>query len=60
MNDCHELDEEEVFKVAITKKCRMFSGPMCTGRNALLQPGEHESKEPVPIMSVLCEEPDLF
>ncbi|KAL2830917.1 hypothetical protein BDW59DRAFT_14775 [Aspergillus cavernicola] len=59
MDDCHEIDEYEVYRVAITKKCRFFSGPFCTARYTLLQPGEHSSKDPVPIRSVLCEEPDL-
>ncbi|KAL3452097.1 hypothetical protein BJX65DRAFT_303811 [Aspergillus insuetus] len=60
MDDCFGIDEYEVYTVAITKKCRFFAGPMCTGRNALLQPGEHSSKDPVPVGSVLCEEPDLI
>ncbi|KAL5338567.1 hypothetical protein BJX70DRAFT_194747 [Aspergillus crustosus] len=63
LDDCHAIEEEvdrEVYTVVITKKCRFFTGPMCTGRHTLLQPGEHSSKEPVLIGSVLCEEPDLF
>ncbi|KAL3475126.1 hypothetical protein BJX99DRAFT_259742 [Aspergillus californicus] len=45
MDDCFEIDEW---------------GPFCTGRNTLLQPGEHSTKEGVLIGSVLCEEPDIF
>ncbi|KKK19360.1 hypothetical protein P175DRAFT_076735 [Aspergillus ochraceoroseus IBT 24754] len=60
MDDCHYLDEEEVYKVAISKKCRFFTGPGCTGRNTLLEPGEHASSEAVMLTSVLCEEPDPF
>lgn len=31
-----------------------YSGVGCTGRNTLLQPGEHTSSEPVYVDSVLC------
>ncbi|KAI9375770.1 hypothetical protein BJX61DRAFT_78849 [Aspergillus egyptiacus] len=56
LGDCGEIDEYEVYKVAVTKRCRVFAGPYCTGRNALLQPGEHEVGEPVPLGSAFCEE----
>ncbi|RDW70870.1 uncharacterized protein DSM5745_08381 [Aspergillus mulundensis] len=60
MDDCFDIDEENVFTLVISKKCRVFTGPMCTGRTALLEPGEHSTAKPVMLGSVLCEEPDLL
>ncbi|KAL4947945.1 hypothetical protein BDW69DRAFT_199259 [Aspergillus filifer] len=60
MDDCFDIDEYEVLTLAITKKCRVFSGVMCTGRTTLLEPGDHSVEEPVPIGSVLCEEPEVL
>ncbi|KAL6235620.1 hypothetical protein BDW75DRAFT_239957 [Aspergillus navahoensis] len=60
MDDCFDIDAEDVTTLAITKKCRVFTGPMCTGRTALLEPGEHASPEPVMLGSILCEEPEVF
>ncbi|KAL4993752.1 hypothetical protein BDV10DRAFT_189690 [Aspergillus recurvatus] len=60
MDDCFDIDAEDVTTLAITKKCRVFTGPMCTGRTALLEPGEHTSPDPVMLGSILCEEPEVF
>ncbi|CBF89921.1 uncharacterized protein ANIA_00230 [Aspergillus nidulans FGSC A4] len=67
MDDCFDIDVDEltypsrdVTTLAITKKCRVFTGPMCTGRTTLLEPGEHSSPEPVMLGSILCEEPEVF
>ncbi|KAL4776777.1 hypothetical protein BDW60DRAFT_202882 [Aspergillus nidulans var. acristatus] len=60
MDDCFDIDVEDVTTLAITKKCRVFTGPMCTGRTTLLNPGEHSSPEPVMLGSILCEEPEVF
>ncbi|KAL4756587.1 uncharacterized protein BDW70DRAFT_164351 [Aspergillus foveolatus] len=60
MDDCFDIDVEDVTTLAITKKCRVFTGPMCTGRTTLLEPGEHSSPQPVMVGSILCEEPEVF
>ncbi|BCS19075.1 uncharacterized protein APUU_11903A [Aspergillus puulaauensis] len=61
LDDCHDIGQDEVHTVHITKKCRVFTGRMCTGTTVALQPGQHTSDEaPVRVGSVLCEEPDLF
>ncbi|KAL4821439.1 hypothetical protein BDW67DRAFT_180139 [Aspergillus spinulosporus] len=60
MDECFDIDAEDVTTLAITKKCRVFTGPMCTGRTTLLEPGEHTSPEPVMLGSILCEEPEVF
>ncbi|KAL3439114.1 hypothetical protein BDV09DRAFT_191331 [Aspergillus tetrazonus] len=60
MDDCFDIDVEDVTTLAITKKCRVFTGPMCTGRTTLLEPGEHSSPQPVMLGSILCEEPEVF
>ncbi|KAL4753653.1 hypothetical protein BDW72DRAFT_190861 [Aspergillus terricola var. indicus] len=60
MDDCFNIDVENVTTLAITKKCRIFTGPMCTGRTTLLEPGEHSSPDPVMLGSILCEEPDVL
>ncbi|CEJ61248.1 hypothetical protein PEBR_32547 [Penicillium brasilianum] len=54
LEDCTEIDEEEVYTISIKKHCRVFTGPLCTGRNTLLKPGDHSNKEPVPILSIFC------
>ncbi|KAJ5815758.1 hypothetical protein N7474_007535 [Penicillium riverlandense] len=54
MDECFDVEEDEVFTVSVHKKCRVFSGPLCTGRNTLLTPGDHTSKYPVPIESIYC------
>ncbi|KAJ5897046.1 uncharacterized protein N7473_006445 [Penicillium subrubescens] len=54
LEDCVELDEEEVYTISIKKHCRVFTGPLCTGRNTLLSPGDHSNAEPVPITSIYC------
>ncbi|KAL4907573.1 hypothetical protein BDW74DRAFT_176325 [Aspergillus multicolor] len=60
MDECFDMDVEDVLTLAISKKCRVFTGPMCTGRTALLEPGEHTTPDPVMLGSVLCEEPEVF
>ncbi|KAL4931689.1 uncharacterized protein BDV17DRAFT_288749 [Aspergillus undulatus] len=60
MDDCFDIDAYELLTLFITKKCRVFTGPMCTGRTTVLEPGEHSVGEPVPIGSVLCEESDVL
>ncbi|OJJ62124.1 hypothetical protein ASPSYDRAFT_40732 [Aspergillus sydowii CBS 593.65] len=61
LTDCHDIGQDEVHTMHLTKKCRVFTGQMCTGTTVLLQPGTHTSKqEPVHVGSVICEEPDLF
>ncbi|KAJ5683565.1 hypothetical protein N7462_006730 [Penicillium macrosclerotiorum] len=54
LDDCVELDEDEVFTISIRKHCRVFTGPLCTGRNTLLSPGDHSNDDPVPITSIYC------
>ncbi|KAJ5579652.1 uncharacterized protein N7459_005637 [Penicillium hispanicum] len=54
LDDCHEVEEEEVLTVSVRKHCRVFTGPECTGRNTLLTPGDHSNKDPVPIESIYC------
>ncbi|KAI9930759.1 hypothetical protein ASPWEDRAFT_182725 [Aspergillus wentii DTO 134E9] len=54
LDDCASVEQEKVHTVAINKKCLFFTGPLCTGRTATLAPGEHNSKDPVPIESVYC------
>ncbi|OQD68829.1 hypothetical protein PENDEC_c030G05843 [Penicillium decumbens] len=54
IEDCHELDEDEVFTISIKKYCRVFTGPLCTGRNTVLSPGDHSNDDPVPITSIYC------
>ncbi|KAJ6104798.1 hypothetical protein N7523_011118 [Penicillium sp. IBT 18751x] len=54
IEDCHDLDEEEVFTISVKKHCRVFTGPLCTGRNTVLSPGDHSNDDPVPITSIYC------
>ncbi|KAF7715049.1 Uncharacterized protein PECH_003519 [Penicillium ucsense] len=54
LDDCEEIDEEDVFTISVRKHCRVFTGSSCTGRNSLLPPGDHTNKEPVPIISIYC------
>ncbi|KAJ5090957.1 hypothetical protein N7532_009641 [Penicillium argentinense] len=55
LDDCYEdIDEEEVFTVSIRKHCHVFTGIGCTGRNTLLGPGDHSSKDPVPVGAIYC------
>ncbi|KAJ5377029.1 hypothetical protein N7509_013915 [Penicillium cosmopolitanum] len=55
LDDCYDdIDEEEVFTVAIKKYCRIFTGVGCTGRNTVLAPGDHSSKDPVPVGAIYC------
>ncbi|KAI2787973.1 hypothetical protein POX_f08355 [Penicillium oxalicum] len=54
LDDCEEIDEDEVFTISVQKHCRVFTGSACTGRNTLLTPGDHSNKEPVPIISIYC------
>ncbi|KAJ5151327.1 uncharacterized protein N7482_010579 [Penicillium canariense] len=60
LDDCVELDEDEVYTVSIRKYCRVFVGPFCTGRNTLLSPGDHSNDDPVPITSIYCHEKRPF
>ncbi|KAJ5369202.1 uncharacterized protein N7496_008962 [Penicillium cataractarum] len=60
LEDCVELDEEEVYTISIRKHCRVFTGSLCTGRNTLLSPGDHSNKEPVPITSIYCHAKSPF
>ncbi|KAL4940872.1 hypothetical protein BDV06DRAFT_223676 [Aspergillus oleicola] len=60
LDDCFDIDEYEVLTLAIKKKCRVFTGVMCTGRTIVLEPGDHSVEEPVPIGSVICEEPEVL
>ncbi|PWY61741.1 hypothetical protein BO83DRAFT_442414 [Aspergillus eucalypticola CBS 122712] len=53
-DDCTQVGQFEVRGVFLSKRCRLFTGVGCTGRNTLLQPGEHTSSEPVYVDSVLC------
>ncbi|KAJ5183978.1 hypothetical protein N7492_001594 [Penicillium capsulatum] len=54
LDDCHDVEEDETFTISVRKYCRVFTGPMCTGRNTLLSPGDHSNDEPVPIESIYC------
>ncbi|KAJ5727449.1 hypothetical protein N7493_005269 [Penicillium malachiteum] len=54
LDDCHEIAEDEVLTVSVKKYCRVFTGPDCTGRNTLLNPGDHSNNDPVPIESIYC------
>ncbi|KAJ5222238.1 uncharacterized protein N7469_008478 [Penicillium citrinum] len=55
LDDCYDdIDEEEVFTVSIRKYCRIFTGVGCTGRNTVLGPGDHSSKDPVPVGAIYC------
>ncbi|KAJ5084923.1 hypothetical protein NUU61_009502 [Penicillium alfredii] len=54
LDECHAVEEEEVFTVSIRKKCRVFTGPECTGRNTVLAPGDHSAKDPVPVEAIFC------
>ncbi|KAL4802647.1 hypothetical protein BDV18DRAFT_163612 [Aspergillus unguis] len=58
-NDCYQIEEEEIFTLALSQPCRVFTGPLCTDRNTVLKAGEHkmdDPTEPVPIVSLWCEE----
>ncbi|KAJ5605432.1 hypothetical protein N7510_008213 [Penicillium lagena] len=54
LDECTDVGEDEVFTVSVHKRCRVFTGPDCTGRNMLLTPGDHTSKDPVPIEAIYC------
>ncbi|KAJ5646379.1 hypothetical protein N7490_002751 [Penicillium lividum] len=54
LDECHEVEQDEVLTIAVKKYCRVFNGPECTGRNSLLPPGDHSHDEPVPIESIYC------
>ncbi|KAJ5526074.1 hypothetical protein N7494_012724 [Penicillium frequentans] len=54
LEDCHEVEQDEVLTVSVKKYCRVFIGPGCTGRNALLPPGDHSHSDPVPVESIYC------
>ncbi|KAJ5083226.1 hypothetical protein N7456_012653 [Penicillium angulare] len=54
LDDCHPVEQEEVLTVSVKKHCRVFTGPDCTGRNTLLNPGDHSNNDPVPIESIYC------
>ncbi|KAJ5758990.1 hypothetical protein N7520_006146 [Penicillium odoratum] len=54
LDECHEVEQDEVLTVAVKKYCRVFTGPECTGRNSLLSPGDHSHDDPVPIGSIYC------
>ncbi|KAJ5206534.1 hypothetical protein N7491_002849 [Penicillium cf. griseofulvum] len=56
LNDCHPIEEEDVLTVSLKKPCRLFTGPDCTGHNTFLSPGEHSSKDPIPVIeSIFCQ-----
>ncbi|KXG53387.1 uncharacterized protein PGRI_004370 [Penicillium griseofulvum] len=56
LNDCHPIEEEDVLTVSLRKPCRLFTGPDCTGHNTFLSPGEHSSKDPIPVIeSIFCQ-----
>ncbi|KAK4862899.1 hypothetical protein LT330_003032 [Penicillium expansum] len=50
LNDCHAIEEEDVLTVSLKKPCRLFTGPDCTGHNTFLSPGDHSSKDPIPVI----------
>ncbi|KAJ5915864.1 hypothetical protein N7454_011005 [Penicillium verhagenii] len=54
LDDCHEVEQDEVLTISVKKYCRVFTGPECTGRNSLLPPGDHSNTDPVPIESIYC------
>ncbi|KAJ5473121.1 hypothetical protein N7475_002687 [Penicillium sp. IBT 31633x] len=56
LNDCHPIEEEDVLTVSLKKPCRLFTGPECTGQNTFLSPGDHSSKDPIPVIeSIFCQ-----
>lgn len=55
LNDCTDVDQDGVTMMSIKRKCHVFLAPGCMGRVVHLEPGEHESFEPVDIGSVYCE-----
>ncbi|OQE05220.1 hypothetical protein PENVUL_c026G07511 [Penicillium vulpinum] len=56
LNDCHAIEEEDVLTVSLRKPCRLFTGPDCTGHNTFLSPGDHSSKDPIPVIeSIFCQ-----
>ncbi|KAF9892079.1 hypothetical protein FE257_002485 [Aspergillus nanangensis] len=54
INECYSIDEDEVFTVAVSQKCRFFVHEDCVGPNIVLDAGEHPSKDPVPVGSFVC------
>ncbi|KAJ5247660.1 hypothetical protein N7468_002643 [Penicillium chermesinum] len=60
LDDCFDVDEEDVYTVSVRKYCRVFTGPFCTGRNTLLPPGDHSNQDPVPITSIYCHSKPPF
>ncbi|KAJ5747140.1 uncharacterized protein N7511_008836 [Penicillium nucicola] len=56
LNECEDLDEEDVLTISLKKPCRLFTGPLCTGHNSFLAAGTHTSKEPIPVInSIFCQ-----
>ncbi|KAJ6078626.1 hypothetical protein N7467_008379 [Penicillium canescens] len=56
LNECHELEEEDVLTISLKRPCRLFTGPLCTGHNTFLSPGAHSSEEPIPVIeSIFCQ-----
>ncbi|KAE8353425.1 hypothetical protein BDV28DRAFT_148084 [Aspergillus coremiiformis] len=56
LGECHNVKAEDTKTVFVSQYCRVFVGPECTGRQILLNPGEHSSNWPIPIInSVYCD-----
>ncbi|KAF4768362.1 hypothetical protein HAV15_002459 [Penicillium sp. str.  len=58
LNDCHAIEEEDVLTVSLKKAMSSlhYSGPDCTGHNTFLSPGDHSSKDPIPVIeSIFCQ-----
>ncbi|KAJ5327623.1 uncharacterized protein N7506_010725 [Penicillium brevicompactum] len=56
LNECHAIEEEDVLTLSLKKPCRLFTGPDCTGHNTFLSPGDHSSKDPIPVVeSIFCQ-----
>ncbi|KAF5865920.1 hypothetical protein ETB97_001496 [Aspergillus alliaceus] len=51
LNECHNVQVEDTIAVYVSQYCRVFIGQECTGRQILLNPGEHPSKWPIPMIN---------
>ncbi|KAE8153664.1 hypothetical protein BDV25DRAFT_136604 [Aspergillus avenaceus] len=61
LDECTDVFKEDVYTVFTSQFCRVFVGPQCTGKQTRLNPGEHNSKWPIPfINSVYCEPAGLL